>query len=131
MDNADPAQNLFDSEVLPSGPQGELTRYYYEASSGGLNILADYLMAPDNNGIFQLTSSTGYFPNLSEAISTVNATLGSTLSTYFHHNSIADYDNGTLTAQANLGQDRPKFIQARKILSNMIISVSYFVIAET
>lgn len=50
-DNIDPTLNLLDpDEPGGDGPQGMMTRYMYEASSGNFLLLADYLLAPDNGG---------------------------------------------------------------------------------
>ena len=38
-------------------PDGLLTRYYYEASSGNCILIGDYLVAPTNNGIFKILKS--------------------------------------------------------------------------
>lgn len=96
LDNTDPSENLFDSEVLPS-PQGSVTRYYHQASSEAFSVIADYLMAPTNNGVFSVPSSTGYFQSLGPVISAVNTALNGSFNTYFQHG-VNDFDNFTITA---------------------------------
>ena len=49
--------DLFDA-IPPAGvAQGSVTRYYQMASSENLTVLGDYLIAPTNNGIFQILDS--------------------------------------------------------------------------
>jgi hypothetical protein len=44
-------------DVAPSGnPQGLLTKYFYEASLGQLNVVGDYLVSQQNGGIFTFNS---------------------------------------------------------------------------
>lgn len=93
--NPDPDENLFDTEVLPGGPRGALTRYYHEASSGNLTLLGDYLLAPTNGGLFSLPSPTGYIAGNLAAVSAVNAAMGGSFTTYAGH-AFADFDNYTI-----------------------------------
>ncbi|NEN24815.1 T9SS type A sorting domain-containing protein [Cryomorpha ignava] len=65
------ASKLVDKTVLPS-PQGVLTRYFKEASSGQLNIIGDYLQAPTNNGVFTVSSTNVNVAN-SELVAEVNS----------------------------------------------------------
>lgn len=104
LDNADPTENLFDSEVLPS-PQGSVTRYYHQASSGAFSVIADYLMAPTNNGVFSVPSSTGYFPSLTPVITAVNTALNGSFNTYFQHG-VADFDNFTISGSSTQGLEK-------------------------
>ncbi|MBS1569771.1 MAG: hypothetical protein JST45_10045, partial [Bacteroidetes bacterium] len=104
LDNADPTENLFDSEVLPS-PQGSVTRYYQQASSGALHVIADYLMAPTNNGIFSVPSSTGYFPSLGPVIAVVDSVVNGNFNTYFQHG-INDFDHFTINGSATAGLEK-------------------------
>ena len=67
------ASQLVDKTVL-SSPQGVLTRYFKEASSGQLNILGDYLQAPSNNGVFTVSSSNSYVAN-GELVAEINAVM--------------------------------------------------------
>lgn len=59
VDNPDPTKNLLDHEEPMGDPQGMMTRYLYEASSGNFVLIADYLLAPDNGGIFSVPTTTG------------------------------------------------------------------------
>ena len=104
LDNTDPSENLFDSEVLPS-PQGSVTRYYHQASSEAFSVIADYLMAPTNNGVFSVPSSTGYFQSLGPVISAVNTALNGSFNTYFQHG-VNDFDNFTINGPAMQGLEK-------------------------
>jgi len=43
-------------DVNPStNPQGTLSKYFYQASSGNLQVVGDYLVSSINNGLFILT----------------------------------------------------------------------------
>src|SRR5690606_23083771 len=91
MNNPDPSANLIEHD-LPVGPaSAQLTRYYQEASSNGLTVIGDYLLAPGNNGIFQISSTTGYITD-AQAINAVNATIPGTFNTEYGHNSISYFD---------------------------------------
>ena len=47
--------NQLTDPTIPSGnATGVITRYFQMASSGSFNVLGDYLLAPDNGGIFKM-----------------------------------------------------------------------------
>lgn len=114
-DNGDPTLNLLDpDEPDGDGPQGMMTRYMYEASSGNFILLADYLLAPTNGGIFSVPTTTGYVLNtMGTAICPqVNAAMNGTWATVHGHNEPSDYDHWTLTTSGENGPGRPKTLQA-------------------
>jgi M6 family metalloprotease-like protein len=102
VDNPDPDQNLFDWDVPTGTASGLLTRYFQDASSGQFTVLADYLLAPTNGGVFQTTAATTY-----AARTAVNAALGTTLATGHGFTSITDFDMWT-TNDLNTGPGLPK-----------------------
>ncbi|MFT3884914.1 MAG: hypothetical protein QM724_05625 [Flavobacteriales bacterium] len=106
VDNVDPTRNLFDWDVPVGTASGAFTRYYQEASSGHLIVLADYLRAPTNGGIFQVPSSTGKM-DPEDVIAVVNAALGTTLVTGHGHNSTDDFDKWTIGSSTS-GPGQPK-----------------------
>lgn len=78
---------LFD-HAEPSGvAQGAVTRYFQEASSENHTLIGDYLVSPDNGGVFQLQTSNGN-ASLVTAINAVNDKLGSSFVTANGYNSI-------------------------------------------
>jgi len=92
------ADELFD-HVAPTGvAQGVVTRYFQDASSGNKILLGDYLVAPDNGGVFQVQTLNGVAntANLSNAI---NAKLGNNIITANGFNSIMDFDEWTPTGE--------------------------------
>lgn len=89
VDNPDPTQNLFEWQEPVGVADALFTRYYQQASSGNLIVIADRLVAPDNNGIFHVSSNTGLV-GYSHAINAVNAAM-STLVTA-HGLSVVDFD---------------------------------------
>lgn len=89
VNNPDPNINLFDHAVPTGTPAGLLTRYFRDASSGQCNVVADYLLAPGNGGIFEVPAA-----NKNSTISVVNAALPS-ISTGHGYTSVADIDKCT------------------------------------
>ncbi|MDR0969302.1 MAG: hypothetical protein LBM67_02040, partial [Lentimicrobiaceae bacterium] len=90
--------DLFDP-VLPNNgiAQGSITRYFQDASSGHLTILGDYLLAPNNGGVFQVQTSDGkLYYSYGPAIESINNTLGTTFITAHGYTSISDFDQWTL-----------------------------------
>ncbi|MBS1569768.1 MAG: hypothetical protein JST45_10030, partial [Bacteroidetes bacterium] len=120
VNNSNPQLNLFDADPSAS-PNGIVTRYYHDASSGNFTFLADYLV-PANGSIFHVSSTNGLVNNwqaTSATIAAVNAQLGSTLNTVFNHNSIDDFDqwilsntdgalNGPGLIKTNSNQESPR-----------------------
>lgn len=87
MNNPDPNVNLFDWDVPTGTATGLLTRYFQDASSGHFNGVADYLLSPDNGGIFHTSKSS-----VSTIINTVNAALGTNIVTGHGFTSVSDFD---------------------------------------
>lgn len=65
--------NGFLDLIVSFNPQGELTKYFYQASSGNLNIVGDYLLAPVNGGVFQLSQGTS--PSLINLRNEINSVM--------------------------------------------------------
>ena len=91
-----------------------MTRYLYEASSGNFLLLADYLLAPDNGGIFSVPTTTGFVFNTMNSVicPEVNAAMGGSWATVHGHDDPSDYDHWTLTTFGENGPGRPKTSQA-------------------
>lgn len=110
VDNADPTKNLFDHDEPTGDAQGRVTRYFQQASSGAFNVLGDYLLAPTNNGVFRLQSTTGNFNfSVPTIFSTVSTQLANTLSgnTYYGHDDIDDFDRWVIgTSTTGVGQPK-------------------------
>ena len=85
---------------------GLLTRYFQLASSGNYIVLGDYLLAPNNGGIFSVNSSTGYV-GPTQAIAAVNAALGTNIVTGNGFTSITDFDKWTI-GTSTTGPGQPK-----------------------
>ncbi|MBK8500076.1 MAG: hypothetical protein IPL52_14950 [Flavobacteriales bacterium] len=102
VDNSDPNMNLFDWDVPTGTATGLLTRYFQDASSGHFNVVADYLLAPDNGGIFHTSSSS-----VSTIINTVNAALGTNIVTGHGFTSVTDFDKWETSTTAT-GPGLPK-----------------------
>ncbi|MEP7263051.1 MAG: T9SS type A sorting domain-containing protein [Bacteroidota bacterium] len=51
------ANNFFDTQTPTGAAQGLVTRLFQQASKGDFNILGDYLLAPNNGGIFTVNQS--------------------------------------------------------------------------
>jgi hypothetical protein len=83
-----------------------LTQYFQLASSNNYIVLGDYLLAPNNGGIFSVNSSTGSV-GPSQAIASVNAALGTSIVTGNGFNSITDFDKWTI-GTATTGPGQPK-----------------------
>lgn len=110
VNNPDPNINLFDHNVPSGVATGLLTRYFQDASSGHLNVVADYLLAPNNGGIFH----TSFIPNpqipdavRTAAITAVNLELGTNIVTGHGYTSINDFDKWE-TATPTTGQGLAK-----------------------
>lgn len=102
VNNPDPNINLFDHAVPSGTATGLLTRYFQDASSGQFNVIADYLLAPGNGGIFEVPSAS-----ISSTITVVNASL-SAINTGHGYTSVTDFDKYTAYPAANTGPGLPK-----------------------
>ncbi len=83
-----------------------LTQYFQLASSGNYIVLGDYLLAPNNGGIFSVNSTTGSV-GPSQAITAVNAALGTSIVSGNGFTSITDFDKWTI-GTATTGPGQPK-----------------------
>jgi len=101
-----PAHNLptWANELTDVNPPlgdatGVLTRYYQMASSGNYTVLGDYLLAPDNGGVFKVhtDSSHAINPDNTKLIAAVNAKLGNNIVTGHGLNDISFFDLWTCT----------------------------------
>jgi len=100
--NPDPEINLFDAHVPTGAATGLVTRYFQQASSGQFTLLADYLLAPDNGGLFSTTVNS-----VGAAVAAVNAALGTSIVTSHGFSSISDFDMWTTNTTAT-GPGLPK-----------------------
>lgn len=99
--------NQIAEAFTPAGTSTKpLTQYFQLASSGNYTVLGDYLLAPNNGGIFSVNSNTGSV-GPSNAIAAVNAALGSSIVTGNGFNSITDFDKWTI-GTASTGPGQPK-----------------------
>lgn len=99
--------NQIAEAFTPAGNSTKLlTQYFQLASSGNYIVLGDYLLAPNNGGIFSVNSNTGSV-GPSNAIAAVNAALGTSIVTGNGFSSIADFDKWTI-GTATTGPGQPK-----------------------
>ncbi|MBP7316251.1 MAG: T9SS type A sorting domain-containing protein [Chitinophagaceae bacterium] len=92
------ADNLLDPWIPTGQPNGLLTQYYQEASLGNYNLIGDYLVAPDNGGVFKiLKSQASSVGHENAAINKVNQELNGNVVTANGLNSINYFDNWTKT----------------------------------
>lgn len=89
------ANDLLDNTVI-ANPQGELSRFYHEASSGNLNVIGDYLVAPTNNGVIELPAGSSPSVN-STLINTINSQMNGNFITSSGGTNPLVYDNWTKT----------------------------------
>ena len=88
------ANNLTDVYSPAGIAAGVMTRYYQMASSGNYTVLGDYLPAPDNGGVFNLTTDSTHpvGPDNAALIANVNSQLGNTIITAHGLNGIEYFD---------------------------------------
>src|SRR5690606_34709877 len=98
VNNPDPEVNLFDWDVNPGGATGLLTRYFQDASSNSFHVVADYLLAPDNGGIFQTSMNS-----IGSANAAVNAALGTTIATGHGFSNVSDFHSRWVSASGPSG----------------------------
>lgn len=92
------ANDLFDPNISQGTPTGFVTRYYHEASLGNYNVLGDYVLAPNNGGIFKINNSQVNSIGLQKAlIQQVNSVMNGNLVTGHNLNNISYFDNWTKT----------------------------------
>jgi len=110
--NVDPTQNLLDHDPPLGEPIGQLTRYLYQASSGNFLLLGDYLLAPDNGGIFKITTTTGNALGATATVlAAVNNALGTTLTTVHGYSQVTDFDRWTISNTGPNGPGLPKTLE--------------------
>ncbi len=88
------ANELTDFNPSAEKALGVITKYYQMASSGNYQVLGDYLLSPDNGGIFSVPaeSNNSVGPNNSELIGVVNSKLATNIQTAHGLNSIDYFD---------------------------------------
>ena len=88
------ADSLTDANLSTGNANGVITKYYQMASSGNYSVLGDYLLSPDNGGIFKVrTDSTHPIePDHTELITAVNQKLGINILTAHGLNKIDYFD---------------------------------------
>ncbi len=98
------ANDLFDPNISQDTPTGLISRYYHEASLGNYNVLGDYVLAPDNGGIFKVNNSQINLIGVQKAlIQQVNSVMNENLVTGHNLNNISYFDNWT-----KMGSGKPK-----------------------
>lgn len=98
---------------------GMLTKYFREASSGEYSLLGDYLLAPDNGGVFTYNCDTSGIRNYELLLQTIHEKLGSNIVTGSGFSSINDFDKWFLNG---IGLPASPPGQTRKWDHVMIIS---------
>ena len=93
------ANDLLDPNVPTGVAQGQMTRYYQQASSGNFNVIGDYLLAPTNGGLFKVDESTFSLYNYKhEAVCAhINTTMAGNFVTGHGLNNASFFDNWTVT----------------------------------
>lgn len=90
-----------------------ITKYYQLASSNDLIVLGDYLVAPDNGGVFKMSSDSGVVKKDS-IINTINRKLGDSFTTAHGFSSISYFDVWTTTNEGetkiNTGNNNWDFV---------------------
>jgi hypothetical protein len=99
------ANDLADVSVPTTGiANGKMTKYFQMASSSNYNVIGDYLLAPDNGGVFKVstTSAIPIAPNNNSLISIVNSKLNGNIVTANNQNSINYFDLWTIVGSYQL-----------------------------
>jgi len=108
------ANNLTDVYSPTGAANGVLTRYFQMASSGNYIVLGDYLLAPDNGGIFKvpITNTAPIEPDNTSLIPIVNSKMTNNIVTAHNLNSINNFDlwtfNGTGLPKTTPSIENPK-----------------------
>ena len=88
------ANNFLDPQIPTGQSNGLLTQYYQEASFGNYNLIGDYLVAPNNGGVFKiLKSQASSVGHENAAINKINQELNGNVVTANGLNSISYFDN--------------------------------------
>ena len=88
------ADNLTDVHSPTGNATGVLTKYYQMASSGNYTVLGDYLLAPDNGGIFKVETESMHVvePDNQELMAVVDQKTGGDFITAHGLNNISYFD---------------------------------------
>ena len=88
------ADDLTDVHSLSGNAKGVITKYYQMASSGNYTVLGDYLLAPDNGGIFKVQTESIHAvePNNQELMAVVDQKTGGDFTTAHGLNNIGYFD---------------------------------------
>ena len=120
--------NALAEPIVPSGnAQGVITRYFQMASSGNFNVLGDYLLAPDNGGIFKVSYNGTVLPdprytNINSLLSSeVNAKLNNQIITGHNLNSINYFDLWSIPSSLGTQKTTPSAENPRKYDAVMFI----------
>lgn len=91
-----------------------ITKYFQLASSNNLIVLGDYLVAPNNGGVFRMPTDTSGSFNVYATIDTINHQLGNSFTTAHGFSSISDFDTWSTTnlgeTKTNLGNNKWDFV---------------------
>ena len=90
------ANNLFDPTTPVGLGNGDVTRFFQQASRGNLLVLGDYLQAPTNGGVFKVLNSLGG-TSISNVISKINSTMSNNIITHNGLNNVSFFDSWTPT----------------------------------
>ena len=85
------ADSLFAAYDTTDFRYKQVTRYYQYASSNDHIVLGDYLLAPDNGGVFSVNTTDGK-ANTTSIVQAVNQKLGTNIVTAHGLSSINDFD---------------------------------------
>ena len=99
---------------VPTGQSTKhITKYFQMASSNSLVVLGDYLVAPDNGGVFKISTIDGNVNN-NTIINCINQKLGNAFTTAHGFSSISDFDIWTVThngeIKLNIGNNKWDFV---------------------
>jgi hypothetical protein len=116
------AGDLLDQNVS-TNPQGKVTKYFYEASSGTYNVIGDYLVSPINNGVFRFnsTASASIFTQITQLISAVNLQMGGNFLTQGGETNPLAFDNWTKSTIPGLPKITPSIDSPGKYDHVMIV----------
>lgn len=121
------SNNLTDPNLPTGNAQGIVTRYFQMASSGSFNVLGDYLLAPDNGGIFKVNYSGSTLPdprytNINSLLVTeVNTKLNNQILTGHNLNSIDYFDQWAIPSSFGTQKISPSNENPRKYDAVMFI----------
>ena len=100
---------------IPNGLSNcTITKYFQLASSNNLIVLGDYLVAPNNGGVFRIpTDTTGQF-SINATIDIIDQQLGNSFTTAHGFSSISDFDTWSTThigeTKINIGNNYWDFV---------------------